>query len=112
MPFMASPQIPTQPAEDRTTCDRRRMARACDAQGETVLVCVEGQSPHAAVFIDESPLGIGVALREDVSVKIGQRVEVVFRGTAQSGVVASFRGYHDVVRVGLQWTDAPDLAGA
>jgi hypothetical protein len=93
----------------RTDCaDRRRAARVADAQGETVLVWVEGCPPQTAVFLDESHLGIGVAFQEDLPLKIGQRVEVVFRGTAQASLVSSLRSYHDVVRVGLQWIDAAE----
>jgi hypothetical protein len=85
--------------------DRRRAARVNEAQGETVLVWIEGRAPQAAIFLDESYYGIGVALQDYVPLQIGQRVEVVFRGTAQAGLVSSLRSYHDVLRVGLQWAD-------
>ena len=77
-----------------------------------MLVRVEGQPPQTAVFLDESPLGIGVALPEPIPLTLGQRVEVVFRGTAQSSVVSSLRGYCDVIRVGLEWTDLCEQIGA
>lgn len=86
-------------------CDRRRAARAIDAQGETVLVWIEGRSPQAAVFLDESDHGIGVALHDHVPLKVGQRLEVVFRGMARAGMVSSLRSYHDVLRVGLEWAN-------
>ena len=88
------------------SADRRRALRVAEAQGETVLIWVEGCPPQTAVFLDESHLGIGVALQDDVPLKIGQRVEVVFRGTAQASLVSSLRCYSDVLRVGLQWVDA------
>lgn len=94
------------------SCDRRRAPRAIDAQGETVLVWIEGRQPQAAVFLDECDHGIGVALHDHVPLKVGQRVEVVFRGTAQAGVVSSLRSYHDVLRVGLEWANqGGQLAG-
>ena len=86
--------------------DRRRAARAADAQGETVLIWIEGRPPQTAVFLDESDFGIGVALPDHVPLRIGQRVEVIFRGTAQTGLVSSVRSYSDVMRVGLEWSDA------
>lgn len=85
--------------------DRRRVARAADAQGETVLMWIEGRPPQTAIFLDESEYGIGVALREEVPLRIGQRVEVVFRGTAQAGLVSSLRSYSDVLRIGLEWAE-------
>ena len=88
--------------------DRRRVSRVQEAQGETVLVSIAGLPPQTAVFIDESPLGIGIALREHIPLQIGQDVEVVFRGTAQSGVVSSVKSYSDVLRVGLAWKDLVD----
>jgi hypothetical protein len=87
------------------TADRRQAARASDAQGETVLVVIEGCPPQTAVFLDESHLGIGIALSDQGPFKIGQRVEVVYRGMAQAGLVSSLRSYHDVMRVGLKWLD-------
>jgi hypothetical protein len=98
--------------KDSARADRRRAVRVNEAQGETVLVRVEGQPPQAAVFLDESPYGIGVALPHAVRLAIGQRVEVVFRGTAQAGVVSSLRGYSDVIRVGVEWTEACEQMGA
>ncbi len=95
-----------------TTADRRRAQRANESEGETVLVQVAGQAPQTAVFLDESPLGIAVALHEPLPLTIGQRVEVVFRGTAQPGVVSSLRGYCDVIRVGLEWTELCEQTGA
>jgi hypothetical protein len=88
------------------TADRRQAARVAEAQGETLLVWIEGRPPQTAIFLDESHLGIGVALREHVPLQIGQRVEVIYRGTAQSGLVSSLRSYSDVLRIGLKWLDA------
>lgn len=94
------------------SCDRRRTPRMVEAQGETVLVWVEGRAPQTAVFLDECDHGIGLALHDHLPLKIGQRVEVVFRGTAQTGVVSSLRSYHDVLRVGLEWANQGEhLAG-
>lgn len=87
------------------SCDRRRAPRTIDAQGETVLVWIEGRPPQTAVFLDECDHGIGVALHDHVPLQVGQRIEVIFRGTAQAGVVSSLRSYHDVLRVGLEWAN-------
>lgn len=94
------------------SADRRRAQRVAEAQGETVLVWIEGCAPQTAIFLDESHLGISVALREHVPLEIGQRVEVIFRGTAQAGLVSSLRSYRDVIRIGLQWVDVgePDCS--
>jgi hypothetical protein len=94
--------------ETFAAADRRRALRTSEAQGETVLVWIEGQPPQTAVFLDESPLGIGVALQQAIPLEIGQKVEVIFRGTAQPGVVSSLRGYCDVIRVGLEWLAPSD----
>lgn len=88
--------------------DRRRLPRTMEAQGETVLVWIKGLPPQTAVFLDECDHGIGLALHEHLPLKIGQRVEVVFRGTAQPGIVSSLRSYHDVLRVGLRWADSQE----
>ena len=92
------------PTPSLGSADRRRAPRVTDAQGETVLVWIQGLPPQTAVFLDETDLGIGVALHEHVPLEIGQRVEVIYRGTAQSGIVSSLRSYSDVIRVGLEWT--------
>lgn len=96
----------------RADGDRRKAPRTTEAQGETVLVWITGQPPQTAIFLDESPYGIGVALREHVPLQTGQRVEVVFRGTPRTSTVSSLRSYQDVLRVGLQWTDLEGASSA
>lgn len=103
---MTGQQLHADANHDCLQGDRRRTVRFHDAQGDTVLVWIEGQPPQTAVLIDESPLGIGIALRDHAPLEIGQSIEVVFRGTVQAGVVASLKSYSDVLRVGLEWGHA------